>query len=525
MHPESQLQPELARAAGAPERGALLALAVLVLATAMLLWHWPTLMEMLHVWRNSVTFAHGFIVLPVFALLVWGQRGALSRCRVQPFAPALALVALCGAAWLLGALGGAAIVQEFALIAMIPALVWAVLGTQVARVLAFPLAFLFFAVPVGQFMVPKLIELTADFTVLALKATGVPVYRQGNHFQIPSGSWSVVEACSGIRYLIASLMGGVLFAHLFYRSFGKRLAFIALSVLVPLLANWVRAYGIVMVGHLSSNRLAVGIDHLIYGWLFFGAVMGAMFLFGMRFVDRMPGPRARPAAAPGGRIWQQPHLGTLAALALGLALLWRPGYALLAWQPAGEAHIPAIAGTQGWREDQQRFADWRPGYAGAAAERAAVYASGDGQVGLYLGYYFDQARNGELITWGNTLTAGTGWSATPGARVQLPLRDATLAVPSVRVSAAGAEPLQVWTWYWIDGRLTGSEHVAKWYLALNRLSGRGDDAAVVAIYAPYREPADAVAARLRSFAAGMWPHIDAALHVARQPDASAQVGQ
>jgi len=39
---------------------------------------------------------------------------------------------------------------------------------------------------------------------------------------------------------------------------------------VPIIANWLRAYMIVMIGHLSGNKLAVGVDHLIYGWLFFG---------------------------------------------------------------------------------------------------------------------------------------------------------------------------------------------------------------------------------------------------------------
>ena len=66
-----------------------------------------------------------------------------------------------------------------------------------------------FAVPVGEFLLPVFMEWTADFTVLALRLSGIPVYREGLQFVIPSGNWSVVEACSGIRYLIASLMVGV----------------------------------------------------------------------------------------------------------------------------------------------------------------------------------------------------------------------------------------------------------------------------------------------------------------------------
>ena len=53
--------------------------------------------------------------------------------------------------------------------------------------------------------------------------------------------------------------------------------FIAASIVVPIVANWLRAYMIVMIGHLSNNKYAVGVDHLIYGWVFFGVVMMLLF--------------------------------------------------------------------------------------------------------------------------------------------------------------------------------------------------------------------------------------------------------
>jgi exosortase len=83
-------------------------------------------------------------------------------------------------------------------------------------------------------------EHTADFTLAALRLTGIPVYREGQFFSIPSGNWSVV--CSGLRYLIASVTVGVLYAHLTYRSALRRALFIAASIVVPIVANWLRAY-------------------------------------------------------------------------------------------------------------------------------------------------------------------------------------------------------------------------------------------------------------------------------------------
>jgi exosortase/archaeosortase family protein len=97
-------------------------------------------------------------------------------------------------------------------------------------------------------------------------------------------------------------MVGTLFAYLNYSLAWKRWAFVGLSILVPIVANWVRAYMIVMIGHLSGNKLAVGVDHLIYGWVFFGVVIGIMFVVGARWADPAPaedGSGPAPAAPPG----------------------------------------------------------------------------------------------------------------------------------------------------------------------------------------------------------------------------------
>ena len=77
----------------------------------------------------------------------------------------------------------------------------------------------------------------------------------------------------------------------------RRLVFIALSIIVPIIANGIRAYLIVMIGHLSNNRLATGVDHVIYGWVFFGFVMMLLFWIGSQW--REPDAAANPTAPQG----------------------------------------------------------------------------------------------------------------------------------------------------------------------------------------------------------------------------------
>ncbi|MCF7982763.1 MAG: exosortase A, partial [Pseudomonadales bacterium] len=244
-----------------------------------------TYWSMIQIWWRSETFAHGFLIFPISVYLIWSRRHQLRKISDQPDYRGLPFIALCGFIWLLARLADVLVIQQFAVIAMIPALVWTACGWRKAWAMAFPLSFLLFAVPAGEFLVPSMMTFTADFTVGAVRLTGIPVFREGLFFTLPSGSWSVVEACSGVRYIIASLTLGCLYAYLTYHSYWRRLVFILFALITPVIANGIRAYIIVILGHLSGMKLAVGVDHLIYGWIWFGVVMFILFWVGSFWRD------------------------------------------------------------------------------------------------------------------------------------------------------------------------------------------------------------------------------------------------
>jgi exosortase len=74
-----------------------------------------------------------------------------------------------------------------------------------------PLLYLFFLVPSGEFLVPKLQEFTASLAIGGLQIVGVPVYSDGIFIQIPEGAFVVAEACAGLRFLVASIAYGAIF--------------------------------------------------------------------------------------------------------------------------------------------------------------------------------------------------------------------------------------------------------------------------------------------------------------------------
>lgn len=479
-----------------------------------------TVVDLFDAWGKTGTYAHGYIIFPTAAWLIWRDRDRLKT--VVPKAQPLALIplVLCGAAWLVGRTTGVHAPEQYAFVVMTPCLVWALFGNDVTRRVLYPLAFLLFAVPAGDFLMPTLMDHTADFTVQALRWSGVPVFREGNYFQIPSGNWSVVEACSGLRYLIASLTLGFLFAYLNYRSAWRRLAFIVASLLVPIVANWLRAYMIVMLAHVSSNKLATGVDHLIYGWLFFGLVMMLLFWVGNFWRDDDATIAANDGAAAATidettSARRRRALPWITAAFVALAAPW-PSLATLL-ETTADAPKPgpiAIDRIDGWTADAPAFTTFAPHYVHARSQYSGRFAAGDRAVGLFVGYYSGQMDHGLMVTYENDVVLVTDkvWGS---VAEQKRIVDGGLAVVENVVKGdpgTGDERLLTWRWYWVNGRLTTSKVLAKGYNALDKLTGRGDDSAVIVLTTPVggRPMADAEAT-LEAFAKAAEPQIAAAL--------------
>ena len=469
---------------------------LVLLLGAILLLYRETGMAMAQVWWTSDTFAHAMLVPPISLWLVWRQRERLTALtpRSQPWVllPMLAVAAL----WLAADLVAVNAPAQFALVTLVILAVPAVLGLEVALAILFPLLFLYFSVPFGEFMLPTLMQWTADFVVMALQLTGVPVYREGLLFVIPSGRWSVVEECSGVRYLIASFMVGTLFAYLNYRSWKRRLAFMLVALAVPLVANWLRAYIIVMLGHLSGNKIATGVDHIVYGWVFFGIVIMIMFLIGARWSE----PDEAPAGASGraDRTGAPPG-GLQAPLATGLAaaaVVLLPHLVLWGLQRAeGEAAVPRLEMpaqlAAGWQPAGDGAPDWGPAFLNPSVAAARNYAGPAGTVGAYIAYYRGQGHDRKLVSGLNTLVAlnDRDWEQRDGGMVAVQGGTEAVTMKSARITgtrglATGPRPQFVaWRVYWVDGRFIAGDAQAKLAGALARLRGHGDEGAALVVYA------------------------------------------
>lgn len=448
---------------------------------------------MVGIWMRSETFTHAFVVPPIVAWLIWRKRGELEPLQPRPLPWMLAPMVGLALLWWLGSLVNVASAMQLALVGMLVASVPLVLGWAVTRVLVFPLAFLFFSVPIGEFMTPTLMHWTVEALVAGLRMTGIPVYQEGQQLVIPSGRWAVVAACSGVRYLMATFMVGSLFAYLNYTSTRKRLVFVAISLVLPVLANWVRAYIIVMLGHLSNNEIATGVDHVVYGWVFFGVVILALFFIGARWADSDGTPTA---SAPG----QRPAQPVGAGAAAGWLPLAVAGLALLAlqwphWVPGGRSlagpvtlQLPEQLGA--WRAGPLPQRHWAPFFASATARRQALYEGPQGQVAVHVAYYRGQQGDVKLVSSANRFVeAGDAhWHVLAEGVATVPVGDAALTWRQATVlgqeglglaGSGSRQHLTVWRLYWMNGATAHSDVRAKLLQAWQAAIGKPDDGAAL----------------------------------------------
>ena len=491
-------------------------LATAVVVVLLLALYYETAASIVAIWHRSETFAHGFLVVPAVLWLVWRRRDHVAQLTPRPDYAGLVLLAGLGFGWLLADLAGVQVIQQLAMVAMIPAAVVTVLGRRVAWALAFPLGFLFFGVPIGEALIPPLMNFTADFTVAMLQLVGIPVFREGTFFTIPSGKWSVVEGCSGLRYLIASVTAGCLYAYLNYQGVGRRLLFVVASVAVPIVANGLRAFMIVMIAHYSDMKLALGIDHYIYGWVFFGIVMVALFWIGSFWHEPEP-DAARAAPTTGAARTESRRVLPAAMATLAVIAIW-PAYGAYletADRPAAPRTLAAPTGAAGWQLDPAGMTDWRPEYRGADPSRFEVYRKGDRAVALYLGYYRNQRQDAELVNSQNVMVrqkhpvwenVGESRRAASPETALVDVKQTLLRSPSQR--------LLIWDWMYLDGRRTTSPYLAKLLLAKNRLLGQPDDGVAIIVAAPYAEGREPAERALRDFVTDMLPGIEGSIRAA-----------
>lgn len=473
MPPEALVRPAAVRlrwhALSPPWRAALvrLALAALLLL-ALFAGDWAA---MAGLWWDVATYNHVLLVPPIIAWLIWQRRAELAKLEPSLWWPGLLPIAAAAFLWLLGAFSGLDLARQAAVVAMSAALVPLLAGPRVTLGLLFPLFYMVFLIPTGGELVNVLQTVTARITIALVHVSGIPAEVDGVFIYTPAGLFEVAEACSGVKFLIAMIAFGALMANVCFIGRWRRAALMLGCVVVPILANGVRAWGTILAAQFFGLEAAAGIDHIIYGWVFFAVVIAVIVALAWRFFDRPLNDPMIDAHA----IAAHPLLGRLARMRIRVV-------------PAFAAFLAILLGAQGWAYAANRLTAplppaidlpavpgwtrapyeprvwWEPRARGADHRLLGRYADRAGhRVEVFYALYASQGEGQEAGGYGEgALTPDSGWSwQAPAAAVANGHGE--------RLLGNSRQGRVAVTWYRIGDVLTGSNAQLKLAVMADRL--------------------------------------------------------
>ncbi|WBO24122.1 exosortase A [Sphingomonas abietis] len=414
--------------------------------------------DMAWIWWDSSTYEHCLVIIPIIGWLVWQRLPMLRAIAPQGWPLPLAWIAIGGFGWLLGEAAGVAVARQLGLVMMLQGAVATTLGRGATAGLLFPLFYAFFLVPFGDAVIPALQTVTARLCMILLHMARVPATIDGVFINTPGGWFKVAEACSGAKFLIAMIALGVLVAHLGFRSRGRRAVFMLVCVIVPVIANAIRAFGTIFVAQYRGAQAAAGFDHVVYGWIFFAVVIAVVLAASWRFFDKPADAPAvdvmaveREAAKQRAR-W--PLIATACAtLAVACAA---PLWSLLATGAGRAAPAILLPAPPGWAPVvDSGVTPWRPRFDGAQMPSARYRNAAGEEVDVVVAYFESQGQsrqgqNRSLVGFGHGAVDPDGnWSWV----ADLPAPDGGRAE---RIVAPGQHHRVVVSFYDVGGVVTGS---------------------------------------------------------------------
>ena len=259
----------------------MLVLVALVLANVVLFW--PSYVVLHTRWINpEEPYSYSYLVLLMAAYLTWGRIKSLDW-NSSPYWPGLLIVLSAVSVWFLGYVTQVQALSQLALPAILWSWILVILGKPVARQLILPILFIYLTIPIWGFLGVPLRTLAVAVVSVSLDWVNIPAAIDGFRIHLPAGIVEVAGGCSGQNYLITGLVIGSFYAICYLKGW-SRLLCIGLLAGLALLANWIRIFSLVIIGHNTELQHPLMSDHNNYGWFVFAAVLVLFFVI-MHFIS------------------------------------------------------------------------------------------------------------------------------------------------------------------------------------------------------------------------------------------------
>lgn len=384
---------------------------VLAFWVAAAILYWPTALDLNSLWTDwaGETYTHGYLILALSIWLVVRERRRLALTPVRPEPLALIPLALMSAAWVWF---WRAAIQELQLL-LLPLILYAALvaafGRRIARAAAFPIAFLYFAMPFWGDINFLVQALSAKATGVLLWLTGLPAYMDGDFIRLPGGSIEIAKSCSGLHEFIVGLALAALYGKLANERWRRRLTWLGLMGVLSLVVNWVRIFTVVMAAYQTDMRSSLVKNHYWLGWWLFAFTFAAFLLWtGRRSAPPDPGLSPPPEtgkseSTSGAAIQAVPVMAALAVLAAMPMLAYGIDWSSTTASAPIEVRWPAA--PAGWSGPSAAGRhEWKPHFVNSSGESLTLYTAPDAQpVEAFAVAYRVQTQRAKLLGYWNHL--------------------------------------------------------------------------------------------------------------------------
>ncbi|QAU38508.1 exosortase V [Bradyrhizobium guangdongense] len=248
--------------------------------------YFPTLLSLIDGPWQTEQEGHGPLIMAASLWWVWQSRARLKAVELSPAPIAGWVILLCGLIlmYLARIQQGLVTIEMASLLPVIVGCILLTAGWPTLRILAFPIGFLIFAVPMPDWLIDAatvpLKVFISNMVTKVLYAAGYPVAQNGVMIMIGSYQLLVKDACSGMNSIFALSAIGVFYAYAFRWEEKLRSVLLLLAIVpITILANFVRVFTLVLIAYYAGPDLLEGIVHDMTGIGLFIVAVVLMFMF------------------------------------------------------------------------------------------------------------------------------------------------------------------------------------------------------------------------------------------------------
>ncbi|NMH59065.1 exosortase [Alteromonas ponticola] len=231
--------------------------------------------------QNNHTYSHGYILLAFVCYALFVDRRWLFQ---HPSFLAIPLALAAGIVWVASNAVQVLLIQQMLLPVLLFTALLALVGVKHSFRAFIPVLALYLAMPVADFLITPLQDITSLVVTSLLRLQGITAYIEGYDIHLPYGIMRISDGCAGVNYLLAGVCIGLFYSYLNLRKPALKLWAVSLIIILSLVGNWIRVWLLILIGYYSKMESGLVHEHGFFGWVIF-ALFAVGYFFYMRKLE------------------------------------------------------------------------------------------------------------------------------------------------------------------------------------------------------------------------------------------------